>query len=691
MKILVVDDNYENGYMLETLLRGNGYEVVVARDGMEALERLRAGKAGLIISDILMPKMDGFQLCRAVRSDEELKKTPFIFYTATYTDPKDVAFGLNIGADRFLIKPQDTDTILKAISDVVSERRDAPHASEHPLGDEMEFFREYNETLFRKLEKKMMDLKKSNADIQKELLERQQMEYALRESRERISLILNSAAEGIYGMDREGNCMFCNVSGLGMLGYDDEKELIGRNMHELVHHTREDGSPYPWSECEAHRIVVTGDHFHSERDVLWRKDDKSFIVEYWAHPLLDDGGIKGAVVTFIDITERMALETQLRQAQKMESVGQLAGGVAHDFNNILTAIIGYSSLTLDDMAADDLNRHNIEQVMAAANRGTVLTQSLLAFSRKQIINLTSVNLNEVVLKFEKFLLRLLREDIELKTLFFPHELRMIADRGQIEQVLMNLVSNARDAMPKGGSILIETSLVKLDAAFAAAHGLGRAGEYALLAVTDTGVGMTDDVKRKIFEPFFTTKEEGQGTGLGLAMVFGIVKQHKGCIDVYGGPGVGTTFNIYLPLYQSAKEEGEKKTIEQHFLRGGTETVLVAEDDAALRQLASAVLRDYGYTVIEAADGVDAVVRFTANRESISLVVLDGIMPKLNGKNAWQQIRALRPDMKAIFISGYPEKVFTKDGIQDEKVIFVPKPYSPLIFLQKIREVLDCKS
>lgn len=688
MKILIVDDNHESLYMLETLLRGNGYEVAAARNGADALDRLRTEGADLIISDILMPRMDGFQLCRAVKSDEKLKQTPFIFYTATYTDPKDMELGLNIGAARFLIKPQDTEMILQAVREVLSERGDEQHSGERPLGDDMEFFREYNEALFRKLEKKMADLKKSNADIQRELLQRHQVESALRESRERISLILNSAAEGIYGIDRGGACIFCNAAGIRMLGYDDEKELIGRNMHDLVHHTREDGLAYPGSECEAHRILATGDHYHNERDVLWRRDGKSFIAEYWAYPLIDNGEIRGAVVTFIDITERIALEAQLRQAQKMESVGQLAGGVAHDFNNILTAIIGYASMSLDVLDADDLNRHNIEQVLAAANRGTVLTQSLLAFGRKQVINPASINLNEVVLKFEKFLLRLLREDIEMKTVFFPGEVSVIADRGQIEQALMNLVTNARDAMPKGGRIVIETDLVELDSIFVASHGLAKAGEYGLLAVTDNGVGMADDVKRRMFEPFFTTKEEGQGTGLGLAMVFGIVKQHKGCIDVFGGPGAGTTVRIYLPLGRSESEAEAQTSDEQPTLRGGNETILVAEDDVVLRQLVVSVLRKHGYKVIEACDGAEAVAKVSENLDDIRLVLLDGIMPKMNGKNAWQEIKDMNPDIRAVFISGYAENILTKGGILGDKVAFIQKPVPPSVLVRKIREVLD---
>ena len=286
--------------------------------------------------------------------------------------------------------------------------------------------------------------------------------------------------------------------------------------------------------------------------------------------------------------EKALLEKQLRQAQKIKAIRPSPEAWHMIFNNMLTAIIGYASLALEEMAGDDPNRHNIDQILGASNKSVVLTQSLLAFSRKQVVNLRRLNLSRTLVQFEKFLLRLLREDIELRSRYTPEELPVMADRGQIEQVLMNLVANARDSMPKGGRIVIETSLIELDKAFVNKHGFGEAGEYALLAVSDTGEGMSEDVRRKIFEPFFTTKKEGKGTGLGLAMVYGIVKQHNGSIDVYSEPGMGTTFKIYLPLDRGPVEAEIQKGEEQAPLRGGNETILVAEDDARLRDLASRV-------------------------------------------------------------------------------------------------------
>jgi len=267
-------------------------------------------------------------------------------------------------------------------------------------------------------------------------------------------------------------------------------------------------------------------------------------------------------------------------------------------------------------------------------------------------------------------------------------LPVMADRGQIEQILMNLVANARDAMPNGGRIIIETGRVILDRSFIEAHGFGRAGNYALLSVTDTGTGIPEDIRSKIFDPFFTTKEEGRGTGLGLSLVYGIVKKHDGFINVYSQLGTGTTFKIYLPLLHETEEATEEKQAEQAPLRGGNETILLAEDDASVRALTASVLRHYGYTVIEAMDGQDSVVKFKDGRDSIRIVVLDGIMPKMNGKEAWKAIRELSPGVKAIFVSGYAEDIFTKDGIPDRDAAFIQKPSSPSILVRKIREVLD---
>ncbi len=389
----------------------------------------------------------------------------------------------------------------------------------------------------------------------------------------------------------------------------------------------------------------------------------------------------------INISERKKLEEQFRQAQKMEAIGLLAGGVAHDFNNILSAIVGYSHITLMKMDGNDPLRNNIEQILESSERAAVLTQSLLAFSRKQVVNLTVINLNEVIKGFEKFLHRLIREDITLKINCSAGPLWIMADRAQMEQMIMNLVTNARDAMPNGGNLIIDTRPVNLRRDFIEEHSYGKEGEYAFVAVSDTGVGMDEKTVTRVFEPFFTTKEQGKGTGLGLSMVYGIVKQHGGFINVSSEQGKGTTFKIYFPQTRELTDDRKKKET-LIAPQGGTETILVAEDDEALRRMSVAALSQFGYTIIEAADGADAVTKFKQNEENIHLVILDGIMPRMNGKEAFRQIKAMNPDVKCIFMSGYAEEIFTKDGVPDREAQLLLKPFSPLDLLKNIREVLD---
>jgi CheY-like chemotaxis protein len=372
----------------------------------------------------------------------------------------------------------------------------------------------------------------------------------------------------------------------------------------------------------------------------------------------------------------------------MEAVGQLAGGVAHDFNNILTAIIGYANLLLMKMPDRESGRAFVEQILSASERAAHLTHSLLAFSRKQIIDLRPVSLNEIISRVEKLLGRVIGEDIEFKTWLADADLPVLADSIQIEQVLMNLAANARDAMPDGGMLLIVTEPLELGEEFVRAHSYGKPGRYAYMAVTDTGVGMDEKTRNRIFEPFFTTKEVGKGTGLGLSMVYGIVKQHNGYITVDSEPGKGTTFKIYLPLVRPSAEE--KNTKQPAAAARGTETVLLAEDDVAVRNLTRSVLEDFGYRVIEAADGEEAVRKFGENKGAVDLLVLDIIMPKKNGKEAYQEIRKIQPDIRALFTSGYTADIVHKKGILDTGLDFVLKPITPTEFLKKVREVLDRK-
>ena len=395
----------------------------------------------------------------------------------------------------------------------------------------------------------------------------------------------------------------------------------------------------------------------------------------------------GAVVTFLEITERLSLENQLIQAQKMEAVGLLAGGIAHDFNNILSAIVGYGYLLQTKMNSDDPLREHVDQILVSADRATEVTHSLLAFSRKQILNPKPININALMKRIEKLLFRLIGEDIELSTNLTDKDVISMADAGQIEQVLLNLATNARDAMPNGGHLTLDTQRVELDDTFIRSHGYGEPGMFTVISVSDTGSGMDKETMAKIFEPFFTTKEVEKGTGLGLAMVYGIIKQHNGYINVYSEPGSGTTFRLYLPAIESMEEVLVKTEIEP-LPSNGNETILVAEDDAALRRLFSTILQAYGYKVILAQDGEEAIKKFADNRDKIQLIMLDMIMPKKSGKEVFDIIRKMRPDIKTLFSSGYTADRIDKDNMSKGGFDFIMKPVSPKELLKKIREVLD---
>jgi hypothetical protein len=386
-------------------------------------------------------------------------------------------------------------------------------------------------------------------------------------------------------------------------------------------------------------------------------------------------------------TEQALLEEQLRQSQKMEAVGQLAGGVAHDFNNILTAIYGHCSVLQMKMGTDAPFRRDIDQIYAAAERAANLTRSLLAFSRKQIMNPKKINLNEIVMNVGKMLTRIIGEDIQLKAVCTGKPLRVFADSGQIEQVLMNLAANARDAMTKGGILTIETAVQEIDESFIHAYGYGEAGKYVVLSVSDTGKGMDAETSKKIFEPFFTTKEVGKGTGLGLSIVYGVIKQHNGYINVYSKPEEGTTFRIYLPQVYEEDVDSEKETPPE-YPRMGSETILVAEDDATIRELEGSILREFGYDVILACDGEDAVEKFKAGKEKIAIIVMDMIMPRKSGKEAYEEIKKIQPDVRILFMSGYSPDLLHDRGISANGEDVLIKPIHPLELVRKLRAVLD---
>lgn len=390
---------------------------------------------------------------------------------------------------------------------------------------------------------------------------------------------------------------------------------------------------------------------------------------------------------FKDITEQKHLEEQLRQSQKMEAIGQLAGGVAHDFNNILTVIMGYANLLGMKSDLDTHQKEAVEQILAASERAAQLTRGLLAFSRKQVLKPQLVNLNDIVQHVQKFIARVIGEDIQFKSTQNEIDLQIIVDSNQIEQVLINLATNARDAMPNGGVLTIETELREIEAAPDFEYVEGKPGRYACISVSDTGSGMNGETSARIFEPFFTTKEVGKGTGLGMAIVYGIVKQHNGFITVYSELGQGTTFRIYIPVAETKHAEDEMKPV-QTAPKGGQETILLAEDDANVRKLVVTILTKYGYDVIQAEDGQDAVDKFAANKEKISLILMDMIMPKKNGKEAYEEISLMKQKVKVLYTSGYTADFIQNRGVSGEGIELIMKPVQPMELLRKVREMLD---
>jgi len=375
---------------------------------------------------------------------------------------------------------------------------------------------------------------------------------------------------------------------------------------------------------------------------------------------------------------------QLSHEQKMEVIGQMAGDVAHDFNNILTAIIGYASILQAE--ANDHQKGYVEQILRSAEKASHLTQGLLSLSRKQLLKAKLTNLNESIKGTENLLSKIIGEERALKTRFAKEPLTVLADEVQLEQVLINLATNARDAMPDGGTLTIETMYSELNQRYCETHGYGMPGNYALISVTDTGKGMDETKRERIFEPFFTTKEGGKGTGLGLSVVYGIIKQHHGYINVHSQPGKGTTFSIYLPLIAGAAKKA--RPAGSSALPQGTGTILLAEDDTDVRNLSRWALEEFGYKVIEASDGAEAIRTFTQNRDKIQLLLLDVVMPHKNGAEVFDEIRKLKPDIKVLFMSGYPADLLRKEDVLEAGSHFIAKPVSPRNLLREVNRVLE---
>jgi PAS domain S-box-containing protein len=549
--------------------------------------------------------------------------------------------------------------------------------------------REAQTGLEKRVQERTAELSQANAQLTAEIAERQRAEADSAKQRTFLRQVIDLNPSFIFAKDREGRFTLANKSLAEAYGTTVEN-LIGKKdvdfnqNYEAIELMLRDDLEVINSRHE--KFIPEEQITDSSGNVRWLQTIK--------RPLtLGDVDADQVLGVATDITERKQAETerrmleeQLIQSQKLESIGTLAGGVAHDFNNLLTVILGNTQLSLFRLSPDSEVRERLLEVERAADRAATLTRQLLAFSRRQQLERKPINLQDTIHDIMKLLRRVIGEDVEIRFNTAASLPRVFADASQIEQVVMNLAINARDAMPNGGTLIIETCAVTVDQTYLQKHPLAKPGNYAEIVVSDTGTGMDEQTKTHIFEPFFTTKPTGKGTGLGLAMVYGIVKQHDGLIDVYSEISQGTTFRIYLPVVETTVIEDAAR--EQVPVHGGNETILVAEDEEALRGLARAILEELGYTVLLARDGQEAIDIYTTNRDKIELVILDVVMPRMGAHEACKLIRSLDSSVPVMFMTGYSLEMVQTKFAENSDIPLIQKPYSVEGFGRKVREVLD---
>jgi PAS domain S-box-containing protein len=635
LSVLLVEDSERDAEIVLIELRKRGFEP--SHERVETEDEMRAALSrsafDVIISDYTLPTFSGLRALEL--SQASGVDLPFIVVSGTIGEETAVA-ALQAGADDFVVKGR--------------LARLAP-AIERGLRESAE----------RRARRKA--------------------EQALRESEERYRRIVETTNEGIVVVSREARVLFANQRIAGMLGVEAEG-LAGCSLLDFFHEE---------SRALARQCLLAEAEFSGQIEArLLRANGEDLWSLVDSAPIHDGSSRRvGCLVMVMDVSQRKRLEDQLRQAQKMEAIGKLAGGVAHDFNNLLSVVLSYSGLILAGLTPGDPLLSDILEIKKAGDRASELTRQLLAFSRQQVVTPRSLDLNQIVLGMEKMLRRLLGEDLTLSLLLDRRLSRISADPGQIEQIVMNLVVNARDAMPAGGQVTIETADVSLDAAYATAHHDVTPGPYVMLAITDTGSGMDSATQQHIFEPFFTTKERGRGTGLGLSTVFGIVKQSRGHIWVYSEAQRGTTFKVYFPRTDAI--ESRASSIPPPSAPGtlfGSETILLVEDEEQVRVAMCTVLRRHGYNVIEARNGGEAFLICEQYSAKIHLLLTDVVMPRMSGRELSERLAPMRPDMKVLYISGYTQNAIVHHGILDSDVAFVPKPFTPESLVERVRSVLD---
>ncbi|MEX2156437.1 MAG: response regulator [Gemmatimonadales bacterium] len=692
MRVLVVEDSPTQAEALRADLEGAGYEVEVAASGEEGIARFDPQRFHVVISDIVMPgAVDGYELCRRIKAGAG-RHIPVILLTSL-ADPLDIINGLECGADNFLTKPHQLEHLLERLQLLLATRQ-ARTLGRLQVGVEV-FFLGRKFTISSEREQ-ILDLLIStfeDAVLQNRALRQREEELEAARAElaryagsleQRLESVLNNVPDVVFSMNADATeLQYVSPACTRVLGIGPEELVADMTRWRAAIHPEDEGrvvASYTRAIEVGRPATVEHRIRHADGSVRW--------IEGTLVPVAD---VHGTVVRLDgvarDVTEQRKLQEQFRLVQKMEAVGRLAGGIAHDFNNLLTVITSYSEILLEDLAPQDPRRGDLEEIRKAAASAAGLTRQLLAFSRQQVLEPRVLDVNAVLASVEKLLKRLLGEDIDLVAALTPQLGAVKADPGQLEQVIVNLAVNARDAMPDGGKLTIETANVDMDEAYVRDHPLAKPGEYVMLAVSDTGVGMDEQTQRRIFEPFFTTKEAGKGTGLGLATVYGIVKQSGGFIWVYSELGHGTTFKIYLPRVDEPVEAVTPPAAPKESLLS-TETVLLVEDAAAVRAVTRQVLDRLGYTVLEAPNGKAALHLATKHHGPIHLLLTDVVMPELGGRQLAEQLTALRPELRVLYASGYTDDAVVRHGVLKPGIAYLQKPFTPEVLARKVREVLD---
>jgi two-component system, cell cycle sensor histidine kinase and response regulator CckA len=571
--------------------------------------------------------------------------------------------------------------------DIDRVRQAGEEAQRNGIGLPLEYRIRHKDGRWRVLESTASVIRNAKGESEKlvivsrDITERKRAAEALERSESSFRSVVEDAPYGIYRASIDGNLILVNPALQKMLGYDSREELLQGNLGTHIYRHSADHQKFIQTALQ--------EQYFKDVELDWkRKDGAPITVRCSGWPVKDEaGGVTYLEVFAEDVTDRRVLERQLRMAQKMEAVGRLSGGIAHDFNNLLGVIIGYSQLLKRSLGGGNPLFEHAEEIEKASQRAVSLTRQLLAFSRQQVLEPVIVNLNTLVSDMEKMLPRLIGEDVALELNLEPELQQVKADLSQIEQVIMNLAVNARDAMPNGGKLTIQTANVELDLAYTRQHPGSRVGPYVMLAVRDTGTGIDPEIQSQIFEPFFTTKERDKGTGLGLATVYGVVKQSGGYIAVDSEKGKGACFSVYLPRVGQTVSPVETKTGQPASIRG-SETVLLVEDAEALRKLANMFLRDCGYRVLTAADGMEALELARSHSGPIHLLLTDVVMPGINGRVLGERLAPLQPGMKVLYMSGYTDSFIAGHGVLEAGTHLLHKPFTQETLARKVREVLD---